>query len=124
MPYAQTLFGSFNARFRSDKLDDVPAELFEPGRSLSDATRELGGDRFGMAGYIERLPPAIHDAIRAAIHSALSRSPRSAITFAWAPGYDYELGIWDVPATSTSPGGITLLVRTRYPDDRHPLGGQ
>ena len=45
------------------------------------------------------------------------------VTFAWAPGYDYRLSVWDVSSTATTKGGITLLVETRYPDDPHPISG-
>jgi hypothetical protein len=39
----------------------------------------------------------------------------------WAPGYDYELSVWQAPDTRTSRGGITVLIKSRYPDDKHPL---
>ncbi|HZU72397.1 MAG TPA: hypothetical protein VE990_06455 [Acidimicrobiales bacterium] len=123
MPITQTMLTSLNVRFSHDNLHEVPVELFAPGRRLSEAVRDerLRVHHFDLAEYLDRLPPAIHEAIRAAVQSALTRSPRSPVTFAWAPGYDYELSIWDTPAAGT-PGGITILLRTRYPDDPHPLG--
>jgi hypothetical protein len=53
------------------------------------------------------------------IRSAVARS--MPITFAWAPGYDYELSVWDVADTADTAGGITVLLRSRYPADPHPL---
>jgi hypothetical protein len=32
--------------------------------------------------------------------------------------------IWQAPDTRTSRGGITVLVKSRYPDDTHPLQGE
>jgi hypothetical protein len=113
---------SLNVRFSHDHLHEVPAELFEPGRKLSEAARDerMRVHHFEMAHYLDQLPPAIHEAIRGAVHSALQREPRSPVTFAWAPGYDYELSIWDTPAAGT-PGGVTIFLRTRFPNDAHPL---
>ena len=40
--------------------------------------------------------------------------PAKPITFAWAPGYDFEVSIWDYDC------GLTVFVRGRYPSDRRP----
>ena len=58
---------------------------------------------------------------RAVVSSTLQRNPRLPMTFTWMPGYDYELTISEVAGTPESPGGITVLLRTRYPADEHPL---
>jgi len=71
--------------------------------------------------YLNRLPRSMQEAIRSTIYHALSTSPPTQITFAWAAGYDYELTIWDAPDTRQTRGGITILIKSRYPDDPHPL---
>ena len=38
---------------------------------------------------------AISKKCRTDLVVALNRSPRQPITFAWAPGYDYKLQLWD-----------------------------
>jgi hypothetical protein len=59
--------------------------------------------------------------IRAIMNYAVSTSPPTQITFAWSPGYDYELTIWHAPDTDATSGGITVLIKSRYPADTHPL---
>jgi hypothetical protein len=45
------------------------------------------------------------------------------MTFAWAPAYDWELGIWEAAGTPDSRGGITVLLNSRYPRDTIPVEG-
>jgi hypothetical protein len=65
----------------------------------------------------------MREALRAIIYQALGTTPPTQITFSWAPAYDYELTIWDAPNTRRTRGGITVLLKSRYPDDKHPLAG-
>ena len=65
----------------------------------------------------------MQEALRAIIYQALSTTPPTQITFAWAAGYDFELSVWQAPDTKTSKGGITVLLKSRYPDDKHPIAG-
>ena len=64
---------------------------------------------------------AIIIGLRSIIHHALSTTPPTQVTFAWAPGYDFEMTVWQAPDTKTTKGGITVLVKSRYPADTHPL---
>ena len=43
------------------------------------------------------------------VHSALDRNPRLPVTFAWAPGYDFELLISEARTYKGSFGGIILF---------------
>ena len=52
--------------------------------------------------------------------ATFSVKSRDGMTFAWAPGYDYEVTVWESPPTAASPGWITVLIKTRYPSDPHP----
>lgn len=121
MPALQTLLTRLNRFGDAEVLSELDPALFEPGKRLSDAARELGYEDEGLLRYLDQLPVGVHEALRALIQSALTRPARQPITFAWAPGYDYELTIWDVSATPETPGGITVLLRSRYPADTHPL---
>jgi hypothetical protein len=116
MPALQTLVGALNQKFSIDELQNLPLDLFEPQRPLSEALDQLGvGGRLeGLTAYLNSLPPALHEAIKASVRSALERNPRSPVTFAWAPGYDFELTIWDVAATPATPGGVTILLKSPY----------
>ena len=71
--------------------------------------------------YFAHMPGAIHESLRSVIHHALSTNPPTQITFAWAPAYDWELTVWQAPDTRHTKGGITLLIKSRYPDDKHPI---
>ena len=67
------------------------------------------------------MPASFQETLRSIIYHALSTRPATQITFAWAPGYDYELTMWHAPDTKQTKGGITVLVKSRYPSDAHPL---
>ena len=122
MPASQSALTHMNHMSHPDNIDSINPELFAPGTNLADAIGLVGdGAPPGFAEYLQALPVGIAEACRAVIFSALNRSPRQPITFAWAPAYDYELQVWDISDTSTSRGGITLLLRSRYPSDTHPL---
>ena len=66
------------------------------------------------------IPPSIQESLRGAIFLALSSDPPLLINWAWAPAYDYELNVWHIVEPAPAPSGITLLLRTRYPDDPRP----
>ena len=70
--------------------------------------------------FIDSIPGGLRQSLFALMHHNLSERPRLPITWAWAPGYDYELTLWECPGTKVSPGGITVFLRTRYPLDPHP----
>jgi hypothetical protein len=71
--------------------------------------------------FINTWPSALQAAIKAVIHENFSRDEQVPITFAWKPGYDYGVEIYDVHNTATTQGGITVIVTSRYPGDPHPL---
>ena len=99
---------------------------FAPGRdgaeTLSRAFVAAGVDLDdATAAYMDTWPSAIQASLRAAVFENLSRDGRVPITFAWAPGYDFELTIWDVRDSTETVGGMTVLFKSRYPSDTHPL---
>jgi len=113
------MFGQLNQVLGAP--EQVDAEMFAPGRSHQDTIESLRHvakitDPF-VGEFIGRIPDSIHQALRAAIHSGVRRN--LAVTLAWAPSYDYELQVWEAPGGET-PGGITILLKSRYPADRHP----
>ncbi len=88
--------------------------LGQLARALSVAKNQFHQD------FIDSIPEGMRQCLTALIRHDLSRNPRLPITWSWAPGYDYELTVWECPGTSVSPGGITVLLKTRYPLDGHP----
>jgi hypothetical protein len=73
--------------------------------------------------YLGKMPPSFQEVFRSIVYHSLSTEPPTPITFAWAPGYDYELSLWQSPDTPPTKGGITLLMKSRYPSDPHPADG-
>jgi hypothetical protein len=73
--------------------------------------------------YLATVPPLILETVRGVLHHALSTTPPTPVTLAWAPGYDFEVTIWQAPDTAETPGGVTVLCKSRYPADPHPLAG-
>jgi hypothetical protein len=127
MPAFQTVLSRFNEAFAPHRIDELAAtrDRFGMGAGLDYAvdlaTENTSPMNRMLKSYLGKLPPAIREAIRAVIMQALEMSPPTQITFAWAPGYDYEMQVWQAPDTKDTRGGITVLLRSRYPDDRHPL---
>ncbi len=109
----------------SDHPEGTPDRLVETTLLLLGDESPLGeGLKDVDIGRIARLvaqqPPAILEAERAAVYRNLQREKPYGMTFAWAPGYDYEVTVWESPPTAASPGWITVLIKTRYPSDPHP----
>jgi len=125
MPHLQTALGTLNTAFSRDNIAKLAKNRasFREGQKLGagiviDSTMALHAE---WIKYLDIIPGGLQEAIRSIINYALSTSPPTQITFAWAPGYDYELSVWQAPDTRTSRGGITVLIKSRYPDDKHPL---
>ena len=129
MPQLQALVGVLNRRFSFPDIQgfsEQHRDTYSQGARLSDIARRLGTAppqlQEAWGRLLDSLPFAIHETLRAIMHTALNQSPPTTVTFAWAPSYDFEVTVWQAPDTKTSRGGITVLLKSRYPDDRHPLG--
>jgi hypothetical protein len=125
MPVFQAITGRLNERFRRGNIEELSLELFVGEESLADIASGLGvvGEPESISYVIlDSIPQGMQAALKALITHNLSRDPddRWEMTFAWAPGYDYELTLWEAPSTVVSRAGITVLLRTRYPADAHP----
>lgn len=125
MPMFQTLLGELNCHMGRDKIRELAKRKddFAPGAE-PDFTFLMEQHPQLIAAWTElhkQIPPAIRVSLNALIHQALSTTPPTQVTFAWAPAYDYEMTVWQAPDTKTTKGGITVLLKTRYPDDAHPV---
>jgi len=128
MPKMQTALAGLNEAFSRRRIDETARrrEIFAPGQSLNTVIADLAAEGDAvmhrkLAAYIAKLPGGLSEALRAMIYEALGTKPPTTITFAWAPHYDYELNLWQAPDAEDTKGGITVLLKSRYPDDRHPL---
>jgi hypothetical protein len=121
MPTAQVMMERLNSHFTRERVRELSAELFAPGADLARLALEGKIARTDWErGVIAAVPAGMQEMLRALIRHNLQRKRPLSITWAWAPGYDYELNVWECPGTAVSPGGITVLLRTRYPLDAHP----
>lgn len=126
MPRMQEAVTSMNAAFAAERLGLVEADAFaaDAGLTLAEALQRSGVElQRETARFVDSWPSALQAAVRAVLHDNLVREGTVPVTFAWAPGYDYEVTVWDVRDTTETAGGITILFRSRYPSDPHPLTG-
>jgi hypothetical protein len=127
MPKLQTAIEYFNRAFGREKIDQLVSDrdAFAPGQALGSAVKLFFPEQSplfkDLVLYTDSLPESFQEIIRTTIYHALSTNPPTLITFAWAPGYDFELNIWQAPDTRETRGGITMLVKSRYPSDAHPI---
>jgi hypothetical protein len=125
MPALQSVLGHLNRAFSKDEIGKLAEarESFAPGKGFDTSLFVKKGTPLHKAwtDYHGQLPASFQDMLRSIIYHALSTKPATQITFAWAPGYDYELTMWHAPDTKQTKGGITVLVKSRYPSDLHPL---
>lgn len=135
MPVTGRALCALNSIFGDpDALRDLDAALYGPGADVRDATRRLVSGTPAYEGLeallpsvddvLDRVPRGITEALRALIFDNLSRDEPVPMTFAWAPGYDFEVTMWEAPPTVKSPGDITVLFKSRYPADPHPVTGE
>lgn len=127
MPGLQTTTGYFNEAFNREHIQKLVAnrDAFAPGEPLSAGLKLVLKGQPGLfkflRPYIEELPASIQETLRNLAFFALSTKPPTPITFSWTPAYDFELTIWDAPDAGRTRGGITVLLKSRYPDDAHPV---
>lgn len=129
MPRMQEAVTALNSAFSAEALERLTLEIFRGEAGVTSIHPSLS-DVFVRAGaelapatrrYVDSWPTALQAAVKAVLEENLSREGTVPVTFAWAPGYDYEVTIWDVRDTTETAGGITILFRSRYPSDPHPL---
>jgi hypothetical protein len=120
----QTVLSYLNVAFSKDNIVELATkrENFAPGRALAQGAVVKEGTRLHKlwTDYLAKMPPSFQETFRAIVYHALSTEPPTPITWAWAPGYDYELSIWQSPDTPPTKGGITILMKSRYPSDPNP----
>jgi hypothetical protein len=125
MPALQSVLGELNHAFSKNEIGKLATmrETFAPGKGLDTGLLVKKGTALHKAwtDYAAQLPGSFQETLRGIVYHALSTKPATQITFAWAPGYDYELTVWHAPDTKATRGGITVLVKSRYPSDKHPI---
>ena len=123
MPFFQAMAKKANAALTKEALADLPADTFaEPGtlvESLAQVGIIGGPHEDDERAYLDAFPSGLKESVRAVLHDNLNApgGPLD-ITVAWSPGYDDEVSLFQSATTDRSEGGITILVKSRYPSDR------
>jgi hypothetical protein len=120
----QTTLALLNVAFSRENIEKIAPmrEAFAPGKPLAAGVVITPGTRLHQlwVEYVAKLPMSFQEAFRAVVYHALSTEPPTPIVFAWAPAYDYEFNMWFAPDTPPTKGGLTILLKSRYPSDEHP----
>lgn len=121
MPAFETMFNELVFRLREpDSLTALRQLLSDrvPLAEIADQLRLVVHS--GQRDFIASTPASMQAAILAIAEENLSRAEPKQMMFTWAPGYDWELHVWESGSSTVSAGGITVQVRSRYPGDPHP----
>lgn len=123
----QITVSAMNRAFSAESLRGLRDGLdaFNPvgGNTLVDALKTVPGVELpdAVLDFVGGWPSALQRCVQAVIWENLTREATVPITFAWTPGYDYSVTVYDVLDTADTAGGITVLLTSRYPRDPHPL---
>jgi hypothetical protein len=126
VPILQRLLERANVQFASDRISELDPEAFvvhgvATPDALADCATTLGIARTDPERRVLRsCPIGLQVAILATAHSAVTRSRSGSapvpITFNWLSGYDFELTIFEARKGRDSWGGVSIVLRTPYPD--------
>jgi hypothetical protein len=116
----QAFVNDLNLKFGNEQIVRTAglAKAFAPGETLDAGfvVKKNSAAYKVVQSYLKKIPGSLSESLRATIYSALTSKPAKPVTFAWAPGYDFELNVWDYGC------GVTVLMRGRYPAERMPDG--
>jgi hypothetical protein len=120
MPAAQQMVEKANQAWNSDNLHKLKPAHFKSTRTMKSHRNEHVAKNRAQKDIADGFPEGLHEMLRALYVHNLERETPLAIQHVWMPGYDWELQVAECPGTSVSPGGITVIIRGRYPLDTHP----
>ena len=120
MPWIEKALSDFNQALALPNRGELDVELFAPGQPIKAALHNAGVRDQRLWGVLADWPESVAEAFKAAIYSGLTRDDKGPITVAWVASYDYGIEIHESKSFDGSAAGITIILRTRYPFDRHP----
>jgi hypothetical protein len=128
MPFLLGVLGELNVRFSEHRVHELVAQRanFAQDKPFASVMADLVGSpgnpgHEALKAFIAAMPGSFQKALAAGVHSALSTTPPTLVNWSWAPGYDYELTINHVPETAPEPSGLMVRLKSRYPEDPHPM---
>ena len=122
MPNYQMIADKANSALslEGQKRAGFSAGYFAPGFTLGSALLNLQlidandpvESRF--VGVLNQLPDGAHEAIRAAIYSAVSRATPISVQTLWLPGAGWEVTVSEAIAADGVTNAMSILIRTPY----------
>ena len=124
MPFFQAMAKRANANLTKEQLVGVDRAIFEQPGSLVSGLRQLEiVQDEDEAAFLEAFPSGLKEAVRALLHDNLNADGGPLdVTVAWAPAYEDEVSLFQIADNARTDGGITVLVKSRYPGDRGAPG--
>jgi len=125
MPFMQAMASRVNTEFSGDNLQAIDPDTFAQPGSLVSGLQSLGiVQSTAEANFLDSFPSGLKESVRAVLHDNLNPEAgnRLGVTVAWSPAYEDQVKIFQVADGEHSDGGITILVRSRYPSDRGAPG--
>jgi hypothetical protein len=117
MPALQLMAERANATFNRSNVGRIAPTVFD-NRSFGEIATDLGIAKTSIEReYLDMWPASLQEGIKAIIRSAIVRENPLPVTICWAPGYDFEMLVAESKSIPGSLGGITIFLRSRYPND-------
>ncbi len=114
MPVIARVAQELSYRFRLGPIEDIPSAAFGPTSNLLDAIKAVGIElNADETAFMRAVPAAQQEAIKGALHSAVSSDPRTPVMFAWIPGYDFEVRLFEAEERGGAKS-LTVLFASPY----------
>ncbi len=118
MPFMQAFVERLNTRFNSTNIAYVEESLLAPGQNVADAAVASSKGPAAIDAtqaekdYVNKFAPVDLESLRKILHWAVVQNPRVPVQFLWVPSADggYHIKFWNVAATGSSKGGISVLI--------------
>jgi hypothetical protein len=122
------VLGALNAAFggMEPRVTKRDSARFAPGEPLGRALASVLPSQHPelnqlLEAFVATIPLGIQRSLLAIIYHALTSERQVLLNFAWAPAYDFELTIWETVEPEPAHSGMSILLKSRYPDDPSPL---
>ena len=113
MPLLQAMSARANVTLNRENIANVTEEV-RTSPTLVQLAVGLGiAQSEAEQAYLSAWPVSMGESLRALVARAIQI--HQPVTLSWAPGYDYSMTVWEAADTDISPGGLTVLLRSRYP---------
>jgi hypothetical protein len=121
MPMLESTAFRLTDAFGPARIDTSVAKAadFAPGKQLTATLlfAPRSREHVALTEYIELIPPAVQETLRATVYHALTAHPATPVMFVWRPAYYFSASVAQGPATDERQGAITLTLEGPFPRD-------